>query len=299
MSTKTESVPIEFGHSPTLIKDLLEVTKPRITIFILMATSVSFYLGSNFSFDWLLLFNTLFGTALTAGGTAALNQYFERDHDSKMDRTKLRPIPSGRVKPTTILIYGISISVFGVVYLFFTVNSLTSFLAFATWFSYLFIYTPMKRLTSLNTLIGAIPGALPALGGWSAATGNLDFGAWILFLILFFWQFPHFLAIAWLYRTDYMRGGYSMLSMTEDDGSFISKQMVLYTFGLLVVSMIPSAFGISGIYYLSVALILGLAFIWSTIRFAMRRENRFAKTVLYFSFIYPIVLWTFLVLDKQ
>lgn len=285
--------------SPSMVSDLIEVTKPRITFLILIATFVSYFLAVSDNFSWIILFNTLFGTALTSSGTAALNMFMERKHDAQMKRTQNRPLPTGRIEPSVVLLFGGFISITGIVYLYFTVNMLTSVLAFLTWSGYLFIYTPMKRLTSLNTVIGAIPGALPALGGWAAASNSLDAGAWILFAIMFFWQFPHFLAIAWLYREDYARGGYAMLSKMNDDGVFLSRQMVLYTIGLLVVSLMPSVLGISGLVYFISALILSSIFIIAAIRFSLKRSEEYARKVLYFSFIYPLLLWAILIFDKQ
>ena len=285
--------------TPSMVSDLIEVTKPRITFLILIATFVSYFLAVSDNFSWIILFNTLLGTALTSSGTAALNMFMERKHDAQMKRTQNRPLPTGRIEPSVVLLFGGFISVTGIIYLYFTVNMLTSILAFLTWSSYLFIYTPMKRLTSLNTVIGAIPGALPALGGWAAASNSLDAGAWILFAIMFFWQFPHFLAIAWLYREDYARGGYAMLSKMTDDGLFLSRQMILYTIGLLVVSLMPSVLGIAGLVYFISAVILSSVFIIAAIRFSLKRSEEYARKVLYYSFIYPLLLWAVLIFDKQ
>lgn len=285
-------------HGSSLWSDLFELTKPRITFFIMISAAVSFVMATTYSFDWITFIHLMIGTGFTSAGTAALNMYFERNYDFLMKRTKNRPLPSGRLEPQKAFIFGVAISVFGVVYCYVTINPLTSFLAFLTWASYLFIYTPSKRKTSLNTVIGAVPGAIPALGGWSAVTNDLGLGAWILFAFLFFWQFPHFLALAWLYRDDYAKGGYAMLSKMNDDGLFLSWQLVLYTIGLMIISLLPSVFGFSGWLYFISAVIFGIIFIHAAVRFTFDRSIIHAKKILYLSFIYPIILWAVLIFDK-
>ena len=193
------------------LSDYYELTKPGVTFMVLASTLTGFYLGSQEPIDFILLFNTLLGTSLVAGGTNALNQLIERDIDARMKRTKKRPLPDGRLQPGQAQIFGTMISMVGIVYLCVAVNLLTGLLAALTLASYVFIYTPMKRKTSLSTIIGAVPGAIPPMGGWAAARGEIGIEAWVLFTILFFWQIPHFLAIAWVYRADYARGEFPVL----------------------------------------------------------------------------------------
>ena len=198
--------------------DFLALTKPRLVLMVLVTTLAGYYLGSLGEFDWIRLLNTLVGTALAAGGTIALNQYIERDLDAKMKRTRLRPLPDGRLRPDGALVFGLVISVGGALYLLFTVNALSSLLAALTVSSYIFLYTPLKRKTSFCTVAGAVPGALPPVGGWVAAQSTLSLEAWVLFAIMFFWQVPHSLAIAWLYRTDYERADLKLLPVIHPDG---------------------------------------------------------------------------------
>ncbi|HEY4641955.1 MAG TPA: heme o synthase, partial [Thermoanaerobaculia bacterium] len=206
-------------------RDYLELSKSRIVMMVLITTAAG-YLFAAQHVDWMLLLNTLLGTALVAAGTNALNQYVERDHDAKMRRTRLRPLPDGRIAPRAALIFSISISIIGTLYLGLAVNWLTAALGAFTLTTYIFIYTPLKRVSTICTLIGAIPGAIPPLMGWTAATGVLGTGGWIVFGILFFWQLPHFMAISWMYRDDYARGGFAMLAVRDDDGATTARHAV-------------------------------------------------------------------------
>src|SRR5450432_4776890 len=221
---------------------IADLTKARLTTLVLLTTAVGFYIGERGAMDFMLFFNALAATALVAAGASALNQLLERDYDAKMRRTQSRPLPSGRLQPTTVAIFGGVCSVAGLVYLALAVNLLTSVLGAVTLVSYLFIYTPLKRVTWLNTAIGAIPGALPPLMGWTAARGGLSGEGWALFAILFFWQLPHFFAIAWMYRDEYAKAGFKMLSNVDANGRRTAEQSVSNTLALLAVSLCPFVF---------------------------------------------------------
>jgi protoheme IX farnesyltransferase len=275
-----------------------ELVKARLTSLVLVTTAVGFYIGMRGSMDWLLLFHTLLGTAMVAGGAAALNQLIEREHDAKMHRTEDRPLPSGRLTPETVLVFGGLISATGLAYLALTVNLLTSVLGIVTLFSYVFVYTPLKRVTTLNTVIGAIPGALPPLMGWTAARGQVNVEGWSLFAILFFWQLPHFLAIAWMYRDDYARGGYVMLPIVDPDGVRTGRQAISHTIGLMAVSLFPVLLGLAGWYYCAGAILLGAIFLAAAIRFSRRLTMSAARQLFFASIIYLPLLLGLMVLDK-
>src|SRR5580692_11901152 len=227
-----------------------DLVKARLTTLVLLTTAVGFYVGWHGPMNWLLLLNTLAGTGLVAAGASALNQWLERDYDAKMRRTQSRPLPSGRLQPTTVALFGGITSVAGLIYLAAAVNLLTSVLGAVTLVSYVFIYTPLKRVTWLNTAVGAIPGALPPLMGWTAARGELTGEGWALFAILFFWQLPHFFAIAWMYRDEYAKAGFKMLPGIDADGSRTAQQSVSNTLALLLASLFPFVWHISGQFYL-------------------------------------------------
>ena len=267
------------------IVDFIALTKPRLVLMVLIAALAGFYLGSMGEFDWIRLFNTLIGTALAAGGTIALNQYIERDLDAKMRRTRLRPLPDGRLQPEGALIFAIVISVGGVLYLLLAVNALSSLLAATTVGSYIFLYTPLKRKTSFCTVAGAIPGALPPMGGWVAAQGSLSLEAWVLFGIMFFWQVPHSLAIAWLYRTDYQRAGFKLLPVIHPDGRSTGHQLVSSCMALLAVGLIPTLMGLAGPIYFLTALVLGIVFLWYGVSFAISRSTVSARRLLLASYL--------------
>jgi protoheme IX farnesyltransferase len=277
---------------------LSELMKARLTTLVLVTTVVGFYAGWKGPMDGLLLLHTLLGTALLAGGAAALNQLLEKDLDARMRRTQDRPLPSGRLTPDTVLIIGGVCSAAGLVYLALAVNLLTSLLGAATLVSYLFVYTPLKRVTTLNTAIGAIPGALPPLMGWTAAQGEITTAGWSLFAILFFWQLPHFLAIAWIYREDYARGGFAMLPVIDPEGGRTGRQAVSHTLGLLPISLCPALFGIAGVVYFFGAFVLGSVFLWFSIRFARELTIARARQLFFYSIIYLPLLLGLLVLDK-
>src|SRR6059036_619209 len=258
-----------FSRWTVVLADYWTLTKPEVNFLILITTFAGFYLASPAS-HWriLLLFNTLLGTMLVASGAGTLNQYIERRFDAQMRRTAGRPLPAGRIHPSLALWFGVVLSIAGGFYLALLVNLPASVLALLTLGTYLLLYTPLKRKTPLCTLVGAFPGAVPPLIGWAAARGGLNGEAWVLSGILFLWQFPHFLAIAWMYREDYARAGLLMLPVVEPDGRLTGQQIVVYTLMLLPVSLIPGALGISGKIYLYGALVLGLLFLYYSVRAA-------------------------------
>jgi heme o synthase len=275
-----------------------ELVKARLTLLVLLTTFVGFYLASSGALDLLLLIHAMLGTALVAAGASALNQYLEREHDAKMERTEDRPLPSGRLQPGTVLLLGGISSAIGLLYLAFAVNLLTGLLGAITLGSYVFIYTPLKRVTTLNTMVGAIPGALPPLMGWTAARGEISPGGWALFAILFFWQLPHFLAIAWLYRDQYARAGYVMLPVVDPAGERTGRQAVSHTLGLLPISLFPFVFHLAGLLYLAGALVLGLAYLWFAIRFSRQLTAAGARRLFFMSIIYLPLLLGLMVVDK-
>ena len=278
--------------------DFWELTKPRITLLILLTTLVGFYLGARDALDWSRLPHTLLGTALASAGASALNMVLEREADAKMRRTRNRPLPAGRLKPGEALAFGVALSAMGVLYLTLMVNRLAGALAAAALASYLFVYTPLKRRTALCTVVGAAPGALPIVGGWVGARGALGMEAWLLFLILFFWQLPHFLALAWMYREDYARGGFPMLPTLDPDGESTARQIALNTLALLPVSLAPTMIGLAGRAYFFGALLLGLAFFSLSLYFAVSRTNQFARRFYLASVIYLPMLLALMAADR-
>src|SRR6202158_4506025 len=253
----------------------VELTKPRITFLIVLTSAAGFCLASG-KVDYLALVSAMTGIALLSAGIATLNQYMERDLDRLMRRTADRPLPSGRLAPWEALWFGVGLTVLAEVYLGVLVNPLTALLGLFVIAGYLFGYTPLKTRTSLSTMVGAFPGAVPPLIGWTAARGNLSVEAWVLFAILFLWQFPHFLAIAWMYREDYGRAGILMLPVVEPEGRVTGQQIVVYTVLLLPVSLLPTLLGISGKVYLYGAIVLGLLFLYSSIRAAISKSRQSA-----------------------
>ena len=274
-----------------------ELTKVRLTTLVLLTTLVGFYLGSE-TMDFVLLLHTLLATALVACGASALNQWWEREADSKMRRTEDRPLPSGRLQPQTVLIFGGLCGIAGLVYLALAVNPLTSLLGALTLGTYVLVYTPLKRLTWLNTTVGAIPGALPPLMGWTAARNELSTEGWVLFAILFFWQIPHFLAIAWIYRDEYAKAGFIMLPGVDPKGVRTASQAVSHTIALLAASLGPVVFRLAGPIYLVGALLLGIAFFYCAVQFSRRLGLPEARRLFFISIIYLPLLLGLLVLDK-
>jgi len=279
--------------------DYWTLTKPEVNFLIVVTSMAGFYLGSPAGgFRLLLLVHTILGTLLVASGTATLNQYMERLYDARMRRTACRPLPAGRLAPGRALWFGILLSLAGGAYLALAVNWLASALACFTLLTYLLLYTPLKRKTPLCTLIGAFPGAMPPLIGWAGARGRLGTEAWVLYAILFLWQFPHFLSIAWMYREDYDRAGYQMLPSGAHRGSSMAWQVVLFSLALLIVSLVPSFLGFEGNVYFLGTLLLGLAFLFYGTRLALARSNSLARRLVLASVIYLPLVWTLMVLDK-
>jgi protoheme IX farnesyltransferase len=275
-----------------------DLIKARLTFLVLLTTLVGFYLGYRGPVDYLLMLHTVLGTALVASGASALNQLIEREHDAKMRRTRNRPLPSGRLQPTTVMVFGGVCACAGLLYLALAVNLTTSVIGAISLLSYIFIYTPLKRLTWLNTAIGAIPGGLPPLMGWTAARGELSREGWALFAILAFWQLPHFLAIAWMYREEYEKAGFKMLPGIDPSGHRTGRQAVSHTLGLLPVSLCPFLFHVTGPTYLAGALALGLVFVWFAVQFARQLTISRARQLFFVSILYLPLLLGMMVLDK-
>lgn len=286
------------------MKDYIALTKPRITWLILMSTGVGYFFGLpggaslNSVGAWLELFHTILGTGLIASGTAALNQWYERDADRKMRRTEKRPLPAGKLSATRAMWFGIALSVAGFVELWLGVNLLTALLGAFTLGSYLFLYTPLKQRSALATVIGALPGAMPPIIGYAASAGELSAPAWALFAILFLWQFPHFLAISWMYREDYARAGILMLPVVDPDGHSTSRQMVIYASTLIPASLFPCLLGMTGKVYLVGALLLGAWFLYSGIRVFFDETRVRARQVLLVSVIYLPLIYGLMVFDR-
>ena len=263
-----------------------ELTKPRITTFVLLTTAAGFFLGSRGPFAWLLFLNTVVGVGLLSSGVSALNEYIERDLDALMRRTARRPLPTGRLSARVALAFGLLLTAGGELYLAACVNLLSAACGLGVVVGYLLLYTPLKTRTSLSTVVGAFPGAVPPLLGWAAAAGTVGVEAWVLFAILFLWQFPHFFAIAWMYREDYARAGILMLPVVEPEGRLTRQQIVLWTLMLVPVSLAPAALGISGAVYFAGALVLGGLFVWISLAAALTLSRRNARRVLLASVVY-------------
>jgi len=291
-------------HSPMTARlkhagDYLALTKPRITVFILMSTAIGFLCGEHIvgSWNWALLLHTLLGTALIASGTAALNQWYERAADAKMIRTRHRPIPAGRITEQKAFVFGVGLSIVGFAELCLGANLLTGLLGLFTLASYLLIYTPLKQKSPHSTTIGAIPGAMPPLIGYAAASGLLNWEAGVLYAILFLWQFPHFYAIAWMYRDDYARAGIRMLPVVEPSNESTARRIVAMSLALIPISLLPKYLGMAGNVYLFGALAAGLYFLYAGSRAAMERTPLRARQVLLASIVYLPVLYGLLVFD--
>jgi len=278
--------------------DFVALTKPRMVLMILVTTCVGFYLGSSGAMDTLRLVYTLLGTALAAGGTLALNQFLERDLDAKMERTRLRPLPAGRLQPGEALAFGTTVTVTGLLFMAFAVGELSALVTVVTVGSYLFAYTPLKQRTSLCSVLGAIPGALPPVTGWVAARGDFGPGAWVLFAILFLWQMPHSLAIGWLYRADYARAGIRLLPVIEPDGCSTGRQIVGNCLALLAVGLLPTLIGLTGSVYFVGALALGAGLLVCGIVLAVSRSAADARRLVFASLVYLPVLLVLMALNK-
>lgn len=290
MSTAVISSPLSMAG----VRDYLELSKSRIVMMVVMTAAAGYVIGAQ-DFSVLLLFNTLLGTALVAAGTNALNQWWERDLDARMQRTARRPLPAGRITPRAALMFSTVIAVIGTIYLALTVNWLTAFLGAFTLTSYVFVYTPLKRISTACTLVGALPGAIPPLMGWAAATGSLGTGGWIAFGILFFWQLPHFMAISWTHREDYGRAGFAMLSVLDRDGASVGRQAVFYSLALLAVSVAPSFLGMAGVGYLVGSAAASSALLVTALKFSRERSATRARALFMTSNMYLLVMMLLLV----
>jgi len=278
------------------LSDLVELTKPRITFMVVLTAAVGFILPHQGPLPLALFFHALLATGLVASGASALNQVMERDADARMRRTANRPLPSGRLSPDAGLATGVALSVIGVLYLALAVNLLTALLGVTALVGYVFVYTPLKRVSSISTIVGAVPGAIPPMMGWTAVRDAIEPGAWVLFGILFLWQLPHFLAIAWMCREDYARGGFPMLSVLDPDGGQTSRQSILWAAALVPVSLLPTVLGLTGAVYFAGTLIAGLLFLGSTFLFSRSRSHGAARWVLLVSVLYlPAILGVMLV----
>ena len=286
----------------SVLSNYWSLTKPEVNFLIAFTAAVGFSMGAPASFahfPWTTLLHALVGTVLVASGAATLNQLIELRFDAQMRRTARRPLVSRRIEPAHALWFGISLSVIGAIYLAVTTNALASLLSILTLLGYLFLYTPLKLKTPLCMLIGALPGAMPPLIGWAAACGRLDGNAWLLFAIVFLWQFPHFMAIAWIYRQDYARAGYVVLPAGKSGDRFVAWQTLLPSLALLAVALVPAIRGQSGIVYFAGALVLGGVFLCYSARFAFEMSTVSARRLLFASILYLPLLLAFLALDKK
>jgi protoheme IX farnesyltransferase len=274
------------------------LTKPDVSFLVLMTTAAGFYMGSRGAVDWLHLMQTVFATLLIAAGTATLNHYMERDSDRYMRRTASRPLPSGQLQPREALWFGVILSVAGAADLYFIAGILASALGILTSLSYLLAYTPLKKRTVWATAVGAFPGAIPPMIGWVAATGTLDRGAWLLFAILFLWQFPHFYAIAWMYREDYARAGILMLPVVDREGTRTFRQIILTAVALVGVSLLPAVVGLAGVHYFFGALVVSTALVQVCLWAASSRTNARAKWLMHATVLHIPVLLGLMISDK-
>lgn len=278
--------------------DLITLTKPRVVLMVLVTTVVGYYVGLTGAPDYVRLVHLLIGTMLAAGGTLALNQYWERDVDARMERTRVRPLPDGRLSPLEALVFALAVTLAGLGYLGAFVGPLVMLVTAATTVLYLFAYTPLKLRTPLCTIIGAVPGALPPVTGWVASREAFGLGAWVLFGILFLWQLPHTLAIARLYRDDYARAGVRLLPVVDAHGTSTERQIVTGCLALLAVSLLPTLIGLAGPFYFVGAFVLGAAFVAIGARQALSPSAGSARRVLFASLLYLPILLTLLALDK-
>lgn len=283
--------------STETLRAYFDLTKPRITLMVVLTTIAGFCLASVQGIDWLKFLHLVVGIGFLSSGISTINQWMERDLDALMLRTQDRPLPTGKLSPTQAIIFGASLTAGAIVYLIIFINGLTALLGVITAASYLLLYTPLKTKTTLSTVWGAFPGAMPPLVGWAAARGSLSMEGWVLFAILFLWQFPHFLAIAWMYRDDYARAGIKMLPVVEPEGRITSQQIVLYTLMLLPVSLMPTLMHIAGWIYFSGAIVLGLGFLYYSIRAATMRTTWQARRLLLASVLYLPLLFALMVFN--
>lgn len=285
-------------QASTRAADFVALAKPRLNFLVVISALAGYAMGGGDGHDVLRVLYTLLGTGLVASGASAFNQLIERDRDGLMNRTRLRPLPDGRLQSFDAAVFASVLSIAGLLILVAGVNVLSAIVAFVTLATYALIYTPMKRRTSFATVVGAIPGALPPVIGWAAARDTLSQGAWVLFGIVFLWQLPHFLAIAWMYREDYARAGFPMLPVIEPDGRSTGRQAVVYTAALLPVALAPTLLGMSGAVYFAGALVLTITFLGMSLRFALTREGRDARRLFFTSIAYLPLLWILMIVDR-
>jgi protoheme IX farnesyltransferase len=296
------TVPLAVERTSTRAADYFALTKPRLNFLVVATSAAGYYLGAPRDaggLDLAAMASAVAGTALVAGGAAVLNQVYERDTDALMRRTRTRPLPDGRVASAEATVFGLGLSAGGLALLAMRANLAAALLAIATLVIYLIVYTPMKRWSPLSTLVGAVPGALPPLIGWTASHGGVSLGGASLFAIVFLWQIPHFMAIAWLYRDDYGKAGFPMLPVVEPDGRRTGRQAVIYALALVPVSFVPALVGVSTLPYCAVALALGIALLWLAIRFAAARDDRSARHLFFGSITYLPLLWIAMIVTKQ
>jgi protoheme IX farnesyltransferase len=290
-------VPLAAPRSPTVAADYVELAKPRLNLLVVVTSAGGFYLGTGGTPSLFHLVAASVGTAFVAGGASALNQVYERDTDALMDRTRSRPLPAGRVAPEDARAFGVALSALGLGILASATNVLAALLALATLIVYLAVYTPLKRRSPKATLVGAVPGALPPLIGWTAGHGAATLEGWVLFAIVFLWQMPHFMAISWIYRDDYRKARFPMLSVLEPDGRRAGFHAILYAAALVPASLAPTAVGLAGWAYFWIALVLGVALLWVAARFASMRSDSSARLLFFGSIAYLPLVWAAMMID--
>ena len=303
MSRASQPIPVSLEVSIAeaeqgIVSDIMVLTKARLSLLVIVTTFVGFCTASGPRLDWLLLFHAVFGTTLAAGAAAVLNQFIESGVDRLMERTRHRPLPAGRMKRSTALTLGISMAVVGVAWLWFAVNAMSAYLAAATILIYIAFYTPLKRRTSFCTIVGAVSGAIPPVIGWTAVRPSFDAGAWILFGILFTWQMPHFLAIAWMYRDEYAQAGFIMLKSDDVSGCATAMQSLLYTLGLTAVTIVPFVMRSNSGIYLVGALLLDAAMLYCAVQFLLLRTRPSARRLFFASIFFLPVLLGLMVFTK-
>ena len=296
MKSNADALAVPVARTRTT--DFVALAKPRLNFLVVVSALAGYVMGGGETGQVLRLLATLVGTALVAGGASALNQIIEREPDAQMRRTRRRPLPDRRLTPRDALVFAVFLSGAGLVILATGANVLSALVAFTTLITYAAVYTPLKRLTSFSTVIGAIPGALPPVIGWAAARDSLSQGAWVLFGIVFLWQLPHFLAIAWMYREDYAAAGFPMLPVIEPDGRSTARQAVVYSAALLPLSLAPTLIGMAGPIYFTSALVLTLLFLAVAIRFGMTRDVRDARRLFFASIVYLPLVWAVMIADR-
>ncbi len=292
------AVPLAVARWPGRVADYFALAKPRLNFLVVASSAAGYYLGAPRTPDPMAMAQAVVGTALVAGGSAALNQLYERDTDALMRRTRLRPLPDGRIAPADALLYGSVLAAAGLLVLATFANRLSAAVALATIAVYLGLYTPMKRRSPSSTLVGAVAGALPPLIGWTASHGSVSVGGWSLFAIVFLWQVPHFMSIAWMYRDDYGKAGFPMLPVVEPDGRRTGRQALTYAAALVPVSLAPMLIGVAGEVYFALALVLGAALVWLAARFAVQRSDAAARALFFATIVYLPLVWIAMVADR-